>query len=372
MDTEVDEIKEQMGKLTLDTNEKYLQDNINQFETYLKQQLENNFTFNKELKGKAIGADAERLIREKLVDFMNEKLQLQINYNDPIVNQRKKGDKELEDFRYKNIFFDSKVKGVDKFDINKLSEEKDIFIQAYKIKDKIKEKLDEYDISYKKSDKLDILAKKFRKGLKTKELEIEEDKAIEIIKEQTGGDAQLISYKKLLKEVLDKKQPLYYVIIYYQKKSKKILHIYILDLYKIDFSKLKIYLGNQFYFSGKLFYKFKRDNKTYDIEETKKSVRDRIIATRKELIDNYIKEIEDLTGLLYVYTEQQVEEYVEEQTQEQNLELETLKSSYNLLKNNYKKLLKKQKQFEEQNDYLIALVNRFEIQSGMKLFEYLN
>ena len=269
-----------------------LKSKIENFEKYLDDKLSNTEYDT----GRGFADEAEKICREKLVDFINEEKIDNIKYED-VLPRNPEDTKALEDLRYKSIFFDVKTKKVGKkFDINKLLEEKEKNILEYYSKDQLIEICKNNNVKYNKSDTKPKLASKISNELNNTDILLELQQSANAIKESKGGgDAQLISYIKLINEVLNKRQELFYIVIIYEENNKKnkIKNIYICDIYKINFAKLNIYLGNQYYFSNKLLYKY-RSEESKDVNETIKKIKHKVKKTRMNLIDKYVEEVNNL------------------------------------------------------------------------------
>ena len=286
-------------------NEQKLLYNIKNFEKYLQKNLIDKHKFTS--KDKQIGADAEILCAKQLQNYLQDELKINVDYEKEI-KQINPGAKELEDFRYINIFFDSKVKKVKKLQDGKIIEnDNDDIFNVFTVNEII-DIMDKYKFGMGAKTKkgyvenLRFFIELFREqGDDDSLMIIEEIEQIAITKkgEKGSGDAQLISYKKLTEQVILKNRPLFYIIINYNE-NKTIIDVFIVDYRQIDFRKLNIYLSNQFYFSNKYFKDFST-NQIFGPEQLLDKIKDRIIITRNKLIKKYKKEIEETKPLYEQY-----------------------------------------------------------------------
>jgi len=334
MDTEeykFDEKEEQLLELLKNKNKekpknllKLNKTERSDFHSYLINELVRNKNY--ELKGesKDVGKKAEKILKELTKQFVKDNIDENAKNKDFEPRPKQIGDKGLEDFRYKNIFFDSKVKKVENFDFTKMYQEDDTNILSILTIEELKNIINNKKYEIKKNYG-NITHTKFTFTRKSKseliliiENYIKQDYYEEIqelatnkLQNKTTGDAQLISYVKLKKE-LEKNFKMFYIILLYEQKEQqikdektnkikktkinKIKFVYVVDIYKIDFSKLSIYLSNQFYFSNKEFYdkSLEPEGKQYKLNKMIEHIDESIIRERKKQIKKYIVELNSI------------------------------------------------------------------------------
>ena len=321
----MDDLTEQFEEMKLDTQENKLLNQLGQFEKHLNDN-KNNFIgdANEQFSNKV-----EKICAKLLKQFL---IKEKIDKN-PKVDEAK-GKKSVYDFKYKQVYFDSKTSLEKKQYIST----KQIYDRYFKKGEQLLEKYKLEKIPKNRLQLIDIVLN----TLKIPEKEILKPKKSD--KKKGSFDAQLISWKVLEKNIYPKKQPLYYIIVNIIKEGKKYqaTEIKIVNVFSIDFSRYKMYLGNQFYYNKTDFMNTKLLlHKDINMEEIKKMRKKMLIGALngqnnqlknmnktvsliKNLIEGKEVEIEDdkePDEYEKLYTEKDLEKLAEEYAEEQNIDL---------------------------------------------------